>query len=215
MLDFLGRAGIAFGGEIRRAAVPPDALVLVRHESKPLSLIVRDLGKYSNNFVAEQLVKSMGAQESGAPGTTAGGAEVLEEYLVSVGADSGSYRVIDGSGFSRENRLTVRTLLRVVRSVVDAFETSYEFVASLSVSGVDGTLEDRMGFPGLMGSVRAKTGLLDGVTAISGVMKTVSGEEVLFSMIANGFECEAWRLHDVEHEILTHVARTLPPRPRN
>ena len=210
MSAFLRRAGITLRGGVRRGVVPEGARSLVRHESKPLSLIVRDLGKYSNNFAAEQLLKAMAAQRSGTPGTTDGGAEILEEYLVSVGADSGSYTIADGSGFSRENRLTTRTLVRVVRAVTEEFETSCEFLASLSVSGVDGTLEDRMGFPGLTGSVRAKTGLLDGVTAMAGVLRTVAGEEVLFSMITNGFECEAWRMHDVEHEILTHVARTLP-----
>ena len=210
MAEFLLRAGVRLGGEVRRGALPGDAEVLVRHESKPLSLVVRDLGKYSNNFVAEQLLKAMAAGRGNAPGSTGGGAAVLEEYLESVGADSGSYRIVDGSGFSRENRLTGRTLVRVMRAVTQEFETSYEFVASLSVSGTDGTLEDRMGFPGLRGSVRAKTGLLDGVTAISGILRTVAGDEVLFSIIINGFDCEAWRLHDVEHEILTHVARTLP-----
>lgn len=211
MSAFLERAGVALRGGVRRGPVPAGLEPIVSHESKPLSLMIRDLGKYSNNFVAEQLLKAMAASRLGVPGTTDGGATILEEYLRSVGADSGSYRIVDGSGFSRDNRLTVRSLVRVMGEVTRQFETSYEFVASLSVSGVDGTLEDRMGFPGLRASVRAKTGLLDGVTAISGILRTVAGDEVLFSMISNGFECEAWRLHDVEHEILTHVARTLPP----
>jgi D-alanyl-D-alanine carboxypeptidase/D-alanyl-D-alanine-endopeptidase (penicillin-binding protein 4) len=210
MAKFLDRAGVAVGGKVREGLVPGDAEVLVRHESKPLSLIVRDLGKYSSNFVAEQLLKAMAAGRGNSPGSTDGGAAVLKEYLESIGADSGSYRIADGSGFSRENRLTVRTLTRTIRAATAEFEIAYEFIASLSVSGTDGTLEDRMGFPGLRSSVRAKTGLLDGVTAISGILKTVAGDEVLFSIITNGFECEAWRLHDVEHEILTHVARTLP-----
>lgn len=210
MIDFLSRAGVDVGGVARAGAYPDGARTIYLHESKPLSLIVRDLGKYSNNFIAEQLLKAMSAESDGPPGTTVGGASVLASYLESVGADSGSFHVADGSGFSRDNRLTVRALVRVIRFALSRFETSYEFVASLSVSGVDGTLEDRMDFPGLRGSVRAKTGLLDEVTAISGVLRTVEGDEVLFSIITNGFDCEAWRLHDLEHEILTRAARTLP-----
>lgn len=203
---FLGAAGIAIDGHILPGAAPTDAVTLVRHESKPLSLIVRDLGKYSNNFVAETLVKELAAHESGPPGTTAEGVRVLERYLESVGAGSGSYRVVDGSGLSRSNRLTARTIARVVRSGLADFETSYELGASLSVSGTDGTLEDRMGYPALSGSVRAKTGLLDGVTAISGILETASGDEVLFSILVNGFSCEAWKVHDLEHAILTSIA---------
>jgi D-alanyl-D-alanine carboxypeptidase/D-alanyl-D-alanine-endopeptidase (penicillin-binding protein 4) len=210
MRDFLARAGVEVTGAVRLGPYPEEAWLVHRHRSKALSLIVRDLGKYSNNFAAEQLLKTMSAERYGAPGTTAGGTAVMSDYLRSVGADSGSFRIVDGSGLSRDDRLTTRTLARVIRSMLDEFETSYEFVASLSVSGVDGTLSDRMGFPGLRGSVRAKTGLLDGVTAISGLLRTVAGDQVIFSIITNGYSCEAWRLHDVEHEILAQVARTLP-----
>ena len=88
------------------------------------------------------------------------------------------------------------------------FGTSYEFVASLSVSGTDGTLSDRMGYPELQDAVRAKTGLLDGVTAISGITEDGSGEEVVFSIIVNDFDCEAWRVHDFEHSILAVIGRS-------
>jgi D-alanyl-D-alanine carboxypeptidase/D-alanyl-D-alanine-endopeptidase (penicillin-binding protein 4) len=185
---------------------PDDAAVLIEYESKPLALIVRDLGKFSNNFIAEMLVKELAAREFGPPGTTVGGAAVLERYLASVGADSGSYRIVDGSGFSRLNRLSARTIADVLRRGLSEFSTSYELAASLSVSGTDGTLEDRMGYPGLAGRVRAKTGLLDGVTAISGIVETASGDELLFSILVNGFSCEAWKVHDVEHAILTSIA---------
>ena len=205
-VEFLVAAGIGVRGGVREGAAPADADVLFVNESKPLSLVVRDLNKFSNNFVAEQLVKTLSAEVHGPPGTTAGGRRVLEEFLVSAGADSGSFRVVDGSGLSRENRITARTLVRVLETTLDDFESSYEYVASLSVSGTDGTLEDRMGYAGLEGAVRAKTGLLDGVTAISGLMETLAGEEVLFSILVSGFACEAWRAHDLEHAILTSIS---------
>jgi D-alanyl-D-alanine carboxypeptidase/D-alanyl-D-alanine-endopeptidase (penicillin-binding protein 4) len=203
---FLEAAGIVIEGAVVAGRTPPAAVALVRHESKPLSLIVRDLGKFSNNFVAEMLVKELGAYGSGPPGTTAAGVRALERFLASVGADSGGYRVVDGSGLSRSNRLSARTIARVVRRGLADFGTSYELAASLSVSGIDGTLEDRMGYPGLAGRVRAKTGLLDGVTAISGILETASGEEALFSILVNGYSCEAWKVHDFEHAILTSIA---------
>ncbi|MBN2564872.1 MAG: D-alanyl-D-alanine carboxypeptidase/D-alanyl-D-alanine-endopeptidase [Candidatus Eisenbacteria bacterium] len=205
--EFLAAAGIEIGGEVVGGSLPDGTRVLVTHRSKPLALIVRDLNKYSNNFVAEQLLKALGAEIAGPPGTTAAGTAALRAYLSDSGADSVSYRVVDGSGFSRNNRLSPRDLVLVMKRGLSDFSMSYEYAASLSVSGTDGTLKDRMGYPGLMSEVRAKTGLLDGVTAISGIVNTASGEQVLFSIIVNGFTCEAWRAHDLEHAILAVASR--------
>jgi len=207
---FLMQAGIETSGDVRRGEYPEDARLLHRHESKPLSLIVSDLGKYSNNFVAEQLLKAMSFERGDSPGTSGGGVSVLTGFLLSRGVPEEAFHIADGSGYSRDNRLTTRAITTVLSSVCDDFETAYEFVAGLSIGGVDGTLGDRMGFPGLKGMVRAKTGLLDGVTAVSGLLYTVAGDVVVFSIITNGSACEAWRLHDLEHEILTHLAREIP-----
>jgi D-alanyl-D-alanine carboxypeptidase/D-alanyl-D-alanine-endopeptidase (penicillin-binding protein 4) len=206
LVEFLAGAGVEVTGGVRTGEAPADADVLFVHESKPLSLVVRDLSKFSNNFVAEQLVKTLSAEIHGPPGTTQGGVRVLEEFLASAGADSGSFRVADGSGLSRDNRLSPRAIVRTLEATLDDFESSYEYVASLSVSGTDGTLEDRMGYAGVDGAVRAKTGLLDGVTAISGLMQTLAGDEVLFSILVNGFDDEAWHAHDLEHAILTSIS---------
>ncbi len=202
---FLARAGVEFAGGLRPGDAPAEARELFVHTSKPLSLIVRDMGKYSSNFVAEQLVKVLGAETAGAPGTTAAGCEALAGFIAATGVDTVGIRIKDGSGLSRENRLTTRAIAAVIRNVANAFSTSPEFLASLSVSGTDGTLSDRMGYGGLTGVIRAKTGLLDGVTAISGIMETVSGERVVFSIITNGSTCEAWKVRDVEHAILMHI----------
>jgi serine-type D-Ala-D-Ala carboxypeptidase/endopeptidase (penicillin-binding protein 4) len=206
--DFLSRAGVAISGEVVKGRTPPGATVLVTHSSKPLALIVRDLNKFSNNFVAEQLLKEIGARVSGPPGTTGAGTRALGGYLTSAGIDSASFRIVDGSGISRENRLSPRTIVKVLRSALSDFGISYEYGSSLSVSGVDGTLEDRMGFPRLRGEIRAKTGLLDGVTAISGIMETASGERLVFSIMVNGFGCDAWHAHDLEQAILTAASRS-------
>ncbi|MCD4690013.1 D-alanyl-D-alanine carboxypeptidase/D-alanyl-D-alanine-endopeptidase [bacterium] len=202
---FLASAGVVLSGDLRSGDAPEDARELFVHRSKPLSLIVRDVGKYSNNFVAEQLVKTLGAEHSGEPGTTSNGCEALREYVASTGVDIDSILIADGSGFSRSNRLTARAIVHVIRSATDDFATFPEFLASLSVSGTDGTLSDRMGYGGLEGSIRAKTGLLNGVTAISGIMESATGERLLFSILTNGSSCEAWKVHDMEHAILMHV----------
>jgi D-alanyl-D-alanine carboxypeptidase/D-alanyl-D-alanine-endopeptidase (penicillin-binding protein 4) len=200
----LGRAGIEVGGSVRRGAGPAHAGVIVQHESKPLSLLVRDLGKYSNNVIAEQLLMTLAVETGSVPATTEAGAAAVENYVSRLlGEDAAERcRVADGSGFSRENRVTPRVLVAALDHTLTSFETLYEFGGSLSVSGVDGTLSDRMGYPDLEGAVRAKTGLLDGVTAISGVAEMNGGELAVFSILVNDFSCEAWRSHDLEHAVL-------------
>ena len=200
--EYLRRSGVEIGGVVRAGTCPDRRTILFEHESKPLSLIVRDLNKYSNNFVAEQLIKAMDAVLHDRSGTTSGGVAVVEDFLRERGLEEGAFRVVDGSGFSRENRLSPRGIVAVIEDALGGFETSFEFAASLSVSGTDGTLEDRMGAAGLRGSVRGKTGLLDGVSAISGIARTVRGERLAFSIISNGYTCEAWRVHDLEHALL-------------
>ncbi len=204
---FLRGAGVAVEGDIIQGVQPDDVRELFVHRSKPLSLIVRDLNKFSNNFTAEQLLKALGAMHGGTevPGETTSGATILMDYLESLGIDTTELRIVDGSGLSHESRLTARSLARVIREMYADFGVGPEYVSSLSVSGTDGTLGDRMGFGGLSGEIRAKTGLLDGVTAISGVMKTTGGKRILFSIIVNGWSCEAWQVHDLEHAILLHI----------
>ncbi len=185
---------------------PGGATVLAVHRSKPLAVVLRDLDKHSNNFVGEQLLKAMSAHTLGPPGTTAGGASLAAAFLRSVGADTAAFRVADGSGLSRENRLSPRAILSVVRRMLGDFGAAPEYVSSLSVGGIDGTLARRMDESDLRGAVRAKTGLLDGVTAISGILHTTSRGDMLFSMITNGFDGEPREMHRIEERVLAALA---------
>jgi D-alanyl-D-alanine carboxypeptidase/D-alanyl-D-alanine-endopeptidase (penicillin-binding protein 4) len=201
-LDLLGRAGIAVDGCVVGGMTPGGATVLAVHRSKPLAVILRDLNKHSNNFVAEQLLKAMSAHTMGPPGSTAGGAALASAFLRSVGADGGSFLVADGSGLSRDNRLTTRTAVRVMRRMLADYGAAPEYLSSFSIGGIDGTLGRRLGGGGLRGAVRGKTGLLNGVTAISGVLHTRSRGDFLFSMFTNGPEDDPGRAHETEARVL-------------
>jgi len=198
----LSRAGIVVDGCAIGGVTPGGAAVLATHRSKPLGVILRDVNKQSNNFVAEQLLKAVSARVLGPPGTTAGGASLAAGYLAAAGADSGSFVVADGSGLSRDNRLTGRTILLVLREMLGDYGAAAEFVSSLAVGGLDGTLARRLSDEGLRGAVRGKTGLLNGVTALSGIVHTATRGDLVFSMITNGFEGEQRRAHEVEERVL-------------
>src|SRR3989338_3975709 len=166
--EFLEREGIVIKGNIRTGIQPEGIEELLGHESVPLSIIVRDLNKISNNFIAEQILKTMGAEIKGAPGTTEKGLEVVEEYLGEIGIQKETYKIADGSGLSRFNRLTPSQIIKVLDSMYNDFRFQSEYIASLSVMGVDGSLKERMNNSESQEMVRGKTGTLDGVSAISG-----------------------------------------------
>src|SRR5262245_48769377 len=114
--ELSARQGIVIRGKMRQAPIPPDAIELFRFESKPLSAIVRDMNKHSNNFIAETILKTLGAQFMGTPGTTAKGLEVLTEFLSRIGVPSDGMMLADGSGLSHDNRVTARALVQTLRA---------------------------------------------------------------------------------------------------
>jgi D-alanyl-D-alanine carboxypeptidase/D-alanyl-D-alanine-endopeptidase (penicillin-binding protein 4) len=176
--------GIRVGSRVRFAPAPAESRELLRFAGEPLALQVRLLDKYSNNFVAEQLTKRLGADLYGAPGSWEKGVRALGEHLRSIGAFDAGTVIADGSGLSARDRVAPATLARVIRAGARSFAYGPEFLASLPIGGRDGTLETRM--QDLALTVRAKTGHLQRVASLSGVVSDSAGERVVFSLLVNG-----------------------------
>jgi len=187
--ELAARQGIVIRGRHRRAPIPPGALELFRFESKPLAAIVRDMNKHSNNFIAETLLKTLGAELVGTPGTTAKGLQALREYLSRIGVTSDGIALADGSGLSHENRVTARALVQTLRAMNEDFELWPEFLSSLPIAGVDGTLQRRFRKEDLLRKVRAKTGKIAGVTALSGYAVNAEEETFAFAILMNDYRC--------------------------
>ncbi len=185
----LGRQGIVLKGGIRRAATPPEAKLLARNLSPPLSEVVRGLNKFSNNFVAEQVLKTMGAEAHGAPGTAEKGLRVVRDFLISIGVSAEEIALADGSGLSRMNRASARSLATLLEAAHNDFRLRPEFMASLAVFGVDGTVQKRRRRGVDSRRVRVKTGVLNGVRAFSGYAAARNGEILAFSVLMNGNAC--------------------------
>lgn len=188
--SMLKQEGIQFQGKLLKGNTPAGARILASTLSPPLKDIVTQLNKDSVNLIAENLLKFMGANFMGAPGTAQKGAQVVKErFLISqVGIDPSTPMVIaDGSGLSPLNRLTATTLSRVLEYMFQQFDVSVDFMGSLAISGVDGTLRKRMNTPLLKRRVRAKTGFINGVSALSGYVYTQKNEVIIFSFLMNHF----------------------------
>ncbi len=165
---------------------------LAQSASAPLSVLVRDMMKRSDNLYAETLLKAAGAAFDGSGrGTTAGGARTLAALFNQVGGPDPavSLRVADGSGLSRLDLVTPRALADLLTYLADPAKAgmgvSRAFGDSLPVGGVDGTLRNRFKNTPAQNGVRAKTGSLTGMSALSGYVTTRAGEPLVFSILMN------------------------------
>ncbi len=207
---FLRQEGIRLEGRIRRGVTPPEAELVARQLSPPLGEIIRGLNKFSNNFIAEQVLKTLGAEVHGLPGTAEKGLLVMRDFLVSLGVPASSFDLADGSGLSRLNQMTARGLVTLLENVYNDFRLRPEFTASLAVLGVDGTVRKRMPASHAARRVRVKTGMLGGVHTLSGFAAAENGEILAFSILSNGDAC---RPRGVMHGIaraMTSLDRPLP-----
>lgn len=176
--------GVRVGPRVRFGPAPAGAREILRFSGDPLALQVRLLDKYSNNFVAEQLTKLLGADLYGAPGTWEKGVRALTAHLEKLGAAAPGTVIADGSGLSPRNRMAPSTLTALIRSSAASFGFGPEFLASLPIGGRDGTLETRMESATL--PVRGKTGHLRRVSSLSGVVPAPDGGLRAFSVVING-----------------------------
>ncbi len=183
--EFLLREGIKVTGKVVEGKVPSSATKLMEYESFPLAIIVYWLNKYSNNFMAEQLSLAMGAQMFGPPGTREKGLSAIRRHLLSLGVGEGSFVLSEGSGLSRKNRLSASALVHVLTAASQAFTYNAEFVASLGIAGVDGTLKEKFNDPSSVRRIRAKTGNLRGVNALAGFAISQDGRVYAFAAIVN------------------------------
>jgi D-alanyl-D-alanine carboxypeptidase/D-alanyl-D-alanine-endopeptidase (penicillin-binding protein 4) len=185
----LDAVGITVSGNIRRAYVPDGAHELLAFEGRPLSDVVRRFLKFSNNPIGEALIKCLSVSADRAPGSWKGGVAVVRRELEALGLPTAGLVQVDGSGLSYDDRATPRLLVAAVREASHSFRYGAEFVASLPIGGTDGTLEKRAHMAGA--ELRAKTGLLTRVTALSGLARRADGRTLAFSVIVNGFRGDA------------------------
>ena len=180
----LAAQGVTVDGAVRRGAAAADATVLVAFPGRPVAELVRLLNKSSHNPVAESLVKSLAVGAHGPPGEWDAGVAALAAALRAVGLDLEGVRIADGSGLARENRVTPRLLVDVLRLADRSFGFGPELETSLPIAATDGTLRERG--RAIAGHVRAKTGFLSGVAALSGYASLAGGGQAVFSLLVNG-----------------------------
>ncbi len=207
---FLAQRGVILKGKVRSGKAPSEPHVLAVAESKQISQIVADMMKWSNNYVADMLVKNLSAEAGDKPATTAKGMQRVRAYIEkSAGLKSDDYEFINGAGFTRENLMSPKQLGAVLTAVRRDFRIFPEFLSSLPISGVDGTLRSR--FKGLesVGWVRAKSGLLNGAIGLAGFAGDEKGRIFTFVFLFNGSAGKEDAARQLFDRMATSLVKTL------
>ncbi len=207
--DLTALYGIDFKGGVGFETVPPQATSLVVHESKPLREIVAHFLKNSDNLTGECLLKTLGVNRKGTPGTSENGVEAVREMLSLVGMEKNAYRIVDGSGLSRYNLVSPSLLVGVLEHAYKDFAVFPEFMAALPLAGVDGTLGRRLKGDGTERKIRAKTGTMSGISSISGYLSTERRDILAVSIMMNGFTGSSAPFKKAQDDILALLAQNL------
>jgi serine-type D-Ala-D-Ala carboxypeptidase/endopeptidase (penicillin-binding protein 4) len=177
----LQAAGVSVGRSTHTGVLTTAGLPLARDVSEPLADVVRFMGRESDNFTAEILVKQLGALVADR-GSTAAGTRVVRAALEEAGVPLGGVRLADGSGLSGLDRLTAAALVALLEAGLAQDDLRDPFLQSLAVAGVSGTLEDRMERRPARGRVIAKTGTTRSASALSGFVR----DRYVFAVLQNG-----------------------------
>lgn len=198
--------GGSFAGQLRKGEIPVDASPALVWRSKPLGEVIRSINKNSNNVMTRQLVYTVGAEAAGAPGTRANGIAALRALLAARGLSLDSLMLENGAGLSRDERASMRFFVDLLRA---AYRSPYapEFIASLSIGGLDGTTRSRFEAAPNQGVMHLKTGRLDDVSAVAGYVQAASGKTYVVAVVMNATNAHRGPGEELEAAVLRFAAQ--------
>ncbi|WP_350581900.1 D-alanyl-D-alanine carboxypeptidase/D-alanyl-D-alanine-endopeptidase [Pseudomonas sp. HY2-MNA-CIBAN-0224] len=198
--------GGSIQGQDRQASVPKGAKLLARAYSPDLAEIIRDINKYSNNTMAQQLFLSLGAQfRTDADGDDAKAAQrVIRQWLAKKGITAPHLVMENGSGLSRAERVSAREMAQMLQA---AWKSPYaaEFISSLPIAGKDGTMRKRLKTTAMNGQAHIKTGTLNTVRAISGFSRDSNDDTWAVVAILN--DPRPWGASSILDQVLLDLYR--------
>lgn len=172
--------------------------------SVPYAVIVRTINKPSQNFYAEQVLRTMGKEKYGI-GSVDNGRKVAFDILGQWGVDTARLQYADGSGLSRMDLITPRDIVSILEGI--SRENSFlPFYESLPIAGVDGSIKNRMKGTRAEGNVHAKTGYIGYVRSLSGYVTSADGEMFVFSMIANNYTVPTRVAEKIQNDVCVELA---------
>lgn len=172
-------------GAVRRGTLPAgNRRPFLRHYSRPLGDIIRLVNKYSNNVMTRHLELTLGAERYEAPATPEKGHQAILDVLHEHGVNTEGMVIANSAGLSRDSRVSAEQLAQILLA---GWRSSYmpEYVSSLALAGMDGTMRSRLNGTSGAGRMHVKTGRLDDVSAVAGYVTAKSGERLIAVLLIN------------------------------
>ncbi len=201
------QSGGEFLGNLRIEPTPADAKLLFTFNSLSLAEIVRLTNKFSNNLLARYLFLTIGAERSGSPATLEKSRSAIAEWGRDRGFDLSGVDLDNGSGLSRSTRISVLQMAKILSA---AYHSHFapEYLASFPLAGMDGTLRGRMK-DSPPGSVRLKTGHLDGVSGVAGYVTTAGGKTYVLVSLVNHLRADYGGAEPVHAALVEWIQQNL------
>ncbi|WP_455208362.1 D-alanyl-D-alanine carboxypeptidase/D-alanyl-D-alanine endopeptidase [Kaarinaea lacus] len=195
------QVGGSLDGQVVQGGFPDNASPVLEESSISLAEAVRLINKFSNNVMTRQVLLSLGAQVFGPPGTTEKGIAAVKAWLADRKLDGPALQLDNGAGLSRDTRISAALLGQLLHYV---YRQAYmpEFIASLPVSGYDGTMAHRFGDEPLLGHAHIKTGLLDFVQSMAGYVTTASGKRYVVVLLHNHPRAHTKAAEQLQDEVI-------------
>lgn len=187
-------------GTVKDGLIPADAVPVAAHQSPPLAEVIRLVNKRSNNVMTRVLMLTLGAHAGQRPASVAGSAEVVKRILTNQGIELGQTVVDNGSGLSRNSRISADVMADILQHAWRS-PAMPEYVSSMAILGVDGTLRRRLRGDDARGYANMKTGALKDARAIAGYVLSKSGKRYVFVSLVN--HPQAFKARDFENAVMT------------
>lgn len=182
--DMLQDRDVQVDGRPRKGETPSGAIQISQYISHPLSDTLVRLNKWSDNLVAEALLRTIGAVKENEGSVTAGRRAAYRFFEDQAGMDTDELQMADGSGLSRFSMISTGNMILLLTHMYSHPDSRY-YIESLPIAGEDGTLRNRMKDTPAQGKVTAKTGYIGGVSGLSGYLTTRAGQPLAFSILFN------------------------------
>jgi D-alanyl-D-alanine carboxypeptidase/D-alanyl-D-alanine-endopeptidase (penicillin-binding protein 4) len=176
--------GGEFVGELRAGKAPENEEAFLEWSSPPLSDVIKSINKFSNNLMTRQLLLALGVERFGTPATVKKGIQAATDYLASHAIPADALVMVNGAGLSRDARISTALLNNILQRGY-SISLMPEFIASLPIGGIDGTMRNRLRDVDTRGNMHVKTGSLDEVAAVAGYVNARSGKIYAVSGIVN------------------------------
>lgn len=192
---------ISVAGEIGFSRISDNCKILTSLKRK-YSEVISNLNKESDNLSAEMTLYALSEKFYGRPASADNGVKMIKALIDSLGLYSNNYRIVDGSGVSHYNVVSVELIVKLLKYIYNHYPEKFKILyESFPIAGIDGTLENRMKNSSAYNNVHAKTGTLTGVSCLSGYATTKQNHLVAFSIMMQNFVGSSNRAREFQDKI--------------